>query len=106
MFMHPHDVMSAPKTSLALYQRKARAFLLKKQNSMTSFSRRGFCRSLARGGVRANATACNDVRAVMKDLPDTKVGTFTQTLYDGAEAKRWIVISMKKDWRRIFAFET
>ena len=38
-------------------------------------------------------------------LPDTKVGTFTQALYDEATKKGWIVISMKNDWRRIFAFE-
>jgi haloacid dehalogenase-like hydrolase len=38
-------------------------------------------------------------------LPDTKVGTFTQTLYDEANKSGWTVISMKNDWRRIFAFE-
>ena len=38
-------------------------------------------------------------------LPDTKVGTFTQALYDQAMTQGWIVISMKKDWKRIFAFE-
>ncbi len=38
-------------------------------------------------------------------LPDTKVGTFTQALYDEAKAKGWIVISMKNDWKRIFSFE-
>jgi phosphoglycolate phosphatase-like HAD superfamily hydrolase len=39
-------------------------------------------------------------------LPASKVGTFTQALYDEANAKGWPVISMKKDWKRIFAFET
>ncbi len=38
-------------------------------------------------------------------LPDTKVGTFTQVLYDEAKKDGWVVISMKKDWKRIFAFE-
>ena len=38
-------------------------------------------------------------------LPHTKVGTFTQALYDEAEKDGWFVISMKNDWRRIFAFE-
>jgi phosphoglycolate phosphatase-like HAD superfamily hydrolase len=38
-------------------------------------------------------------------LPVTKVGTFTQALYDEAKAKGWTVISMKNDWKRIFAFE-
>jgi haloacid dehalogenase-like hydrolase len=38
-------------------------------------------------------------------LPDTKVGTFTQALYDEAKKDGWIVISMKNDWKRIFAFE-
>ncbi len=39
-------------------------------------------------------------------LPDTKVGTFTQALMDEAKARAWTVISMKNDWKRIFAFET
>lgn len=38
-------------------------------------------------------------------LPDTKVGTFTQALYDEAKKQGWIVISMKNDWKDIFAFE-
>jgi len=38
-------------------------------------------------------------------LPDTKVGTFTQALYDEAKKDGWFVISMKNDWKRIFAFE-
>jgi hypothetical protein len=36
-------------------------------------------------------------------LPDTKVGKFTQALYD--KAKDWTVISMKNDRKRIFAWE-
>ena len=38
-------------------------------------------------------------------LPDTKVGTFTQALYDEAKKDGWVVISMKNDWKHIFAFE-
>jgi len=38
-------------------------------------------------------------------LPDTKIGTFTQALYDEAKRDGWIVISMKDDWKRIFVFE-
>ncbi len=38
-------------------------------------------------------------------LPDTKVGTFTQALYDEAKKGGWTIISMKQDWKRIFAFE-
>jgi len=38
-------------------------------------------------------------------LPDTKVGTFTQALYDQARKQDWTVISMKNDWKQIFAFE-
>jgi phosphoglycolate phosphatase-like HAD superfamily hydrolase len=38
-------------------------------------------------------------------LPDTKVGTFPQALYDEAISKGWTVISMKKDWKRIFRFD-
>jgi hypothetical protein len=38
-------------------------------------------------------------------LPETKVGTFTQELYDEAIKSGWTVVSMKNDWNRIFAFE-
>ena len=38
-------------------------------------------------------------------LPDTKVGIFTEALNDEAKKDGWIVISMKNDWKRIFAFE-
>jgi hypothetical protein len=38
-------------------------------------------------------------------LPDTKVGTFTQPLMDEAKASGWHVVSMKTDWKRIFAFD-
>jgi hypothetical protein len=38
-------------------------------------------------------------------LPATKVGAFTHKLYDEAKKNNWVVISMKDDWKRIFAFE-
>ena len=38
-------------------------------------------------------------------LANSKVGTFTPALYDEAKKKSWTVISMKDDWKRIFAFE-
>ena len=38
-------------------------------------------------------------------LPNSKVGTFTQALYDEATRNGWTVISMKNDWKRIFAFD-
>jgi phosphoglycolate phosphatase-like HAD superfamily hydrolase len=38
-------------------------------------------------------------------LPATKVGAFPQALYDEAKKNGWHVISMKNDWRRIFASE-
>jgi hypothetical protein len=38
-------------------------------------------------------------------LADSKVGTFTQALYDEAKSKGWVVVSMKDDWNRTFAFE-
>ena len=37
--------------------------------------------------------------------PATHVGAFTQDLYDEAKKKGWTVISMKRDWKRVFAFE-
>jgi phosphoglycolate phosphatase-like HAD superfamily hydrolase len=38
-------------------------------------------------------------------LPDTKIGTFSQALYNEAKKDDWTIISMKNDWKRIFAFE-
>jgi phosphoglycolate phosphatase-like HAD superfamily hydrolase len=38
-------------------------------------------------------------------LPDTKIGTFTQALYDEAKKHGWVTVSMKNDWKRIFAFD-
>jgi phosphoglycolate phosphatase-like HAD superfamily hydrolase len=39
-----------------------------------------------------------------RGLPDSKVGTFPPALYDEATRQRWVVISMKNDWKRVFAF--
>ena len=38
-------------------------------------------------------------------LPDSKVGTFTQALYDEGKKDGWVIISMKNDWKKIFSFE-
>ncbi|HEY1782614.1 MAG TPA: HAD family hydrolase [Roseiarcus sp.] len=40
-----------------------------------------------------------------RGLPDSKIGTFPQSLYDLATKEGWFVVSMKNDWKRIFAFE-
>lgn len=40
-----------------------------------------------------------------RGLPQTKVGTLTQALYDQAKKNGWTVVSMKDDWKKIFAFE-
>jgi len=40
-----------------------------------------------------------------KGLPDTKFGTFPESLIEEADQKGWVVISMKNDWARVFAFE-
>jgi hypothetical protein len=37
-------------------------------------------------------------------LPDTKVGRFTQSLYEQAQNNSWIIVSMKNDWKQIFSF--
>ena len=44
-------------------------------------------------------------REAGEGLPNSGVGTFTPALYDEAKKDGWTVISMKTDWRRIFAFE-
>jgi len=38
-------------------------------------------------------------------LAPTHVGIFTQALYDEAKKKGWTVISMKNDWKKVFAFD-
>ena len=35
-------------------------------------------------------------------LPDTKLGAFTQAVYDQAQKAGWTVVSMKKDWKQVF----
>lgn len=40
-----------------------------------------------------------------RGLPNTSVGTFSEALLTEATKNAWIVISMKDDWKRIFAFE-
>jgi hypothetical protein len=40
-----------------------------------------------------------------QDLPNTEVGTFSQAMYDLGVKQRWIVVSMKNDWRKIFSFD-
>ena len=37
-------------------------------------------------------------------LPDTKVGAFTQALYDQSKKQGWTVISMENEWRHISTF--
>ncbi|HQR18009.1 MAG TPA: HAD family hydrolase, partial [Gemmatimonadales bacterium] len=37
-------------------------------------------------------------------LPATHVGALTQALYDEATKNGWVVISMKRDWKRVFSF--
>ena len=38
-------------------------------------------------------------------LPASNVGTFTQALYEQADKQGWTVISMKNDWKKVFAFD-
>jgi hypothetical protein len=40
-----------------------------------------------------------------KGLPDVKLGAFTQALFEQAKKDGWTVVSMKDDWKRVFAFE-
>jgi phosphoserine phosphatase len=40
-----------------------------------------------------------------RGLPDSKIGTFAPALLEEAGKKGWTVISMKGDWKRLFAFE-
>jgi hypothetical protein len=37
--------------------------------------------------------------------PKSKIGSFSNALMAEAKKRGWVVISMKNDWKRIFAFE-
>jgi hypothetical protein len=62
-------------------------------------------------GARLAMLVCHDdpdreyAYGPAEGLPNTKVGSFTQALYDEAKEKGWTVISMKNDWKRIFSEE-
>jgi hypothetical protein len=62
-------------------------------------------------GARLSAAVLHDDEAreyaygPAQGLPDTGVGTFSEAMYDMTIRQGWIVISMKKDWKRIFAFD-
>jgi aspartate aminotransferase-like enzyme len=49
----------------------------------------------------ASKYACGPAQGLLA----TKGGTFSQALYDVAKLNGWTVISMKKDWKKTFAFE-
>jgi hypothetical protein len=38
-------------------------------------------------------------------LPDTRIGAFPPALYEQAKKDGWAVVSMKADWKQVFAFE-
>jgi hypothetical protein len=38
-------------------------------------------------------------------LPDTKFGKFPEFVMEESKQKGWVVISMKNDWARVFAFD-
>jgi hypothetical protein len=65
----------------------------------------------APGGARLSVVVMHDdaereyAYGPANGLPDTKVGTLSQEMYDMAKKQGWTVISMKNDWKRIFQFE-
>lgn len=67
--------------------------------------------SKAGGGMRLSMLVLHDdakreyAYGPAQGLPATRVGPFTQALFDQAKANGWVVISMKDDWNRIFAFD-
>jgi len=65
----------------------------------------------AGGGARLMALVFHDdarreaAYGPANGLPATGFGAFPQALMDAARQKGWTVISMKNDWRRVFAFD-
>jgi hypothetical protein len=66
---------------------------------------------MAGTGARLSALVLHDDAAreyaygPAQGLPDTKIGTLIQEMYNMAEKQAWTIISMKNDWKKIFAFE-
>jgi hypothetical protein len=57
-------------------------------------------------GARLSLLVHHDDAAREYDYgPDSNVGTFSDELMAEAKQKGWVVISMKNDWKRIFAWE-
>jgi hypothetical protein len=60
------------------------------------------------GGVRFGMLVLHDdqVREFAygpaQGLPDSKIGNFSQSLYDEARQRNWLVVSMKDDWKQVF----
>ncbi len=61
--------------------------------------------TLLEGLRRAGRRICVRGAGIARARRDTKVGTFTDALTDATKSKGWIVVSMKNDWKRSFAFE-
>jgi hypothetical protein len=65
----------------------------------------------AGAGARLSAAVLHDdaerefAYGPAQGLPDTGVGTFSQAMYDMGLRQGWTIVSMKSDWKRIFAFE-
>jgi hypothetical protein len=68
--------------------------------------------SQAGGGTRLQVLILHDdgereyAYGPARDLPDTKVGAFPDGLLQEARQRKWTVVSIKNDWRRVFAFDT
>jgi hypothetical protein len=66
----------------------------------------------AGSGARLAALVLHDVAVreyaygPAQGLAESKVGTFTQALYDEATRNGWTAISMKNDWKRAFSRST
>jgi hypothetical protein len=56
--------------------------------------------------VRNNLCTAPNLNSIRRNqgtgLPDSKVGPFTQAMYDEAKQKGWMVISMRDDWKDVF----
>ena len=60
---------------------------------------------ITHGGVLHDDAAREYAYGPARGLPDSKFGTFTAALDDETKKNGWTVISMKNDWKRIFAFD-
>ena len=105
LFLYNNDAGKVEGINLMIGRRPHAAFgNTSGDREMLEYTKAGDGRRLAMLVLHDDATR-EYAYGPAQGLPKTKVGAFSQALYDEAKKDGWTVISMKDDWKRIFAFD-